>query len=286
MRMVFGLVLVVGVALAGFSVMMAKNYIDGYQSKLAEANQLRDRIVETEAVYIATRTLKHGETLGEDDVRLISRPAAFVPEGAFLRGGDLFAEGETRPRLVMHPMVANEPVLADKVTRPGEGVGIMSRLEPGMRAFAIRVDMTSGVAGLLRPGHSVDVYWTGRLGRNPGDNERGDVTRLVEANVEILAVDQSTDFNTTTGAIARTVTIAARPEQVATLANLQTSGSLSLSLVGLNDTTEVSRIEVDQCGILGNCAGPAAPVAAPAEVCYRRERRGTEVVEIETPCSN
>ena len=43
MRVVFGLVLIAGLALAGFAVYMAKNYIASYQAKLAEANALLGR---------------------------------------------------------------------------------------------------------------------------------------------------------------------------------------------------------------------------------------------------
>ena len=46
MRAVFGLVLVVGVALAGGAVMMAKNYIAAYQSELAKERASREQIDE------------------------------------------------------------------------------------------------------------------------------------------------------------------------------------------------------------------------------------------------
>ena len=51
-----------------------------------------------------------------------------------------------------------------KVTDPGEEAGVTSQLEPGMRAFALRVDVASGVSGFLRPGDRVDIYWTGSVG--------------------------------------------------------------------------------------------------------------------------
>ena len=60
-------------------------------------------------------------------------------------------------------MEINEPILKIKVTEPGQDAGVSSRLERGMRAFAISVNVTSGVSGLLRPGDRVDVYWTGSV---------------------------------------------------------------------------------------------------------------------------
>ena len=63
MRVVFGLVLVAGLALAGFAVYMANNYISSYQAKLAEANAMKEQLVRTVPVFVAERQLKYGEML-------------------------------------------------------------------------------------------------------------------------------------------------------------------------------------------------------------------------------
>ena len=85
MRIVFGLVLVAGLALAGFAVMMAQNYIGSYQAQLAEANAVKAQLVETVPVYAAKRQLKYGETLTQEDVVQIAWPANALsrpPRGA------------------------------------------------------------------------------------------------------------------------------------------------------------------------------------------------------------
>ena len=162
MRAVFGLVLIVGVALAGGAVMMAKNYISAYQTELAHERAARDAVVPTVKVMVAKRPLRYGETLARDDVRSVLWPETAVPEGAFTTVDTLFpADGKAR--YVLRAMEKDEAVLAVKVTEPGEDAGITSRLERGMRAFAIRVDVASGVSGFLRPGDRVDVYWTGSV---------------------------------------------------------------------------------------------------------------------------
>ena len=69
MRAVFGLVLIVGVALAGGAVMMAKNYISGHKQQLALERQARAAVVPTVEVFVANRTLRYGETLTKEDVR-------------------------------------------------------------------------------------------------------------------------------------------------------------------------------------------------------------------------
>ncbi|MEC7257554.1 Flp pilus assembly protein CpaB [Arenibacterium halophilum] len=285
MRAVFGLVLIVGVALAGGAVMMAKNYIAAYQTELARERQARAAVVPTVDVFVATRALRYGESLTEDAVRAVKWPQNAIPEGAFTDRAALFPPELTDRRYILRSMEKDEAIMAMKVTAPGEDAGITSRLERGMRAFAIRVDVSSGVSGFLRPGDRVDVYWTGSL-RGTGAGSNGDVTRLIQANIKLIAIDQSASEDIDSGTIARTVTVSARPEEVAALAQAQSTGRLSLSLVGAEDDTIASAVEVDQRSLLGLGAIEAAPEKVEERVCTIRTRRGAEVVEIPIPCTN
>ncbi len=285
MRAVFGLVLIVGIALAGGAVMMAKNYITAYQAELQKERETRAETVPTVTVHVATRALKYGETLQPDDVRPVRWPENAIPEGAFMDANILFPPELTERRVVLRAMEKDEAILRAKVTEPGKDAGLTSQLERGMRAFAIKVDVASGVSGFLRPGDRVDIYWTGGIG-DAVEGARGDVTRLIEANVPLIAVDQSAGGDLEANTIARTVTVAARPEQVAALAQAQTSGKLSLSLVGAGDDTIAAAIEVDQRSLLGLGAAEMAPQQAEEKVCTIRTRRGAEVVNIPIPCTN
>ena len=282
MRVIFGLVLLAGVALAGGAVYMAKGYIGQYQAELAQAQQLRNEIVPTQTVYVAARNLNYGDTLRKADVRPVRWPVDAMPEGVFTDMAALFPDDTDEVRLIVRPMEANEALLSVKITEPGEDIGLTTRLEKGMRAFAIRVDVASGVSGFLRPGDKVDVYWTGPI---VTANGREDVTKLIQSGVRLIAVDQNDD-QINGARIARTVTVAAKPEQVAALAQAQSTGDLTLSLVGAGDDTELDDINVTQVSLLG--LTQAAPVAeAPQErVCTIRTRRGAEVVAIPIPCTN
>ncbi|MEL6617573.1 MAG: Flp pilus assembly protein CpaB [Pseudomonadota bacterium] len=285
MRMVFGLVLIAGIALAGGAVYMAKNYIGQYQVALAKERAQREKIVPTIPVYVVERQLKYGETLTAEDVRTVDWPENAIPEGAFTEDNPIFPEGETEPRMVLRTMEKDEPILAVKVTEPGEEAGITSRLEKGMRAFAIKVDVATGVSGFLRPGDRVDVYWTGRVDQSVSQN-RGEVTKLIEAGVKLIAIDQNTQGDLDGATIAQTVTVAARPAQVAGLAQAQSTGRLSLSLVGAEDDTVAGAIEVDQRALLGIAAEEAKAPVQQERSCSIRTRRGAEVVEIPIPCTN
>ena len=285
MRSVFGLVLIAGVGLAGGAVYMAKNRIGAYQYELQRAQEMQALIVPTVDVYVAERPLKYGEVLKKEDVRLIKWPESALPEGVFKADDALFTDDDAKPRMVVRAMETNEAIMAIKVTEPGEDAGITSRLERGMRAFAIEVDVSSGVSGFLRPGDRVDVYWTGRV-RSGTQGESGDFTKLIEAGVRLIAVDQTADGNTNQANIARTVTVAISPQQVASLAQAQSTGRLSLSLVGATDDTVASAIEVNQSSLLGLVSAPAPQAVKEQEICTIRTRKGAEVVKIEIPCTN
>ncbi|MBY5931862.1 Flp pilus assembly protein CpaB [Tateyamaria omphalii] len=285
MRMVFGLVLLAGIALAGGAVYMAKNYIGQYQTALAAERAQRDKIVPTIPVYVAERQLKYGEALTQKDVRTVDWPETALPEGAFTADNPLFPDGVTEQRVVLRTMEKNEAILAVKVTEPGEEAGLTSRLERGMRAFAIRVDVASGVSGFLRPGDRVDVYWTGRVGKDLG-GARGEVTKLIQPAIKLIAIDQNAAGDLDGATIAQTVTVAVAPDQVAKLAQAQSTGRLSLSLVGAEDDTVAAAIEVDQRALLGIETKEVKVEVQEEKTCSIRTRRGAEVVQIPIPCTN
>lgn len=290
MRAVFGLVLIVGIGLAGFAVYMAKSVLQSYE---AEANALRASqgpAIKTVDVYVASKPLVYGQRLTKADVKLVKFPAASLPEGVFSTEEELMPEGDDEPRTVVRAMEKHEAILEVKVTGPGEDAGLTNQLERGMRAFAIKVDTTSGVAGFLRPGDRVDVYWTGNIGRagvrTEGRSE-GDVTKLIETGVKLIAVDQTANGDTTGATPARTVTVAASPQQVAALAQAQSTGKLTLSLVGTDDDTVADVIEVDQSSLLGLAQIEVErEEITQEEVCTIRTRRGSEVIVSEIPCTN
>ena len=161
MRMIFGLVLLVGVALAGFAVYMAQGYINQTASALDKERAFRNQVGELVEVYVVSKPLKYGDPLLLEDVKKIYWQKSALPEGTFNDEAVLFPPNEERPRYVLRPMETHEPILAVKVTEPGQPAGLTGALDDGKRAFAISVDASSGVSGFVYPGNFVDVYWTG-----------------------------------------------------------------------------------------------------------------------------
>ena len=288
MRLVFGLVLIIGLGLAGVAVYMARNYISAYQFALDRERQNSSRVIETTDIYVAVESLRYGQILTEDDVELVTYPAVSIPEGAFTDLADLFPEeedGKDVRRIILRAIEPREPILSVKMTNPGQSGGITTQLEAGMRAFAINVDVSSGVSGFLRPDDRVDVYWTGRTRDQNG--MQIEVTKLIGKNIRLIAIDQIADSGSSSTQIARTVTVTATPQDVARLAQGQSTGKLFLSLVGATDTTIAEVTDVDQNALLGIQVAErdATPVVVEQEkVCSIKTRRGAEVVQIPIPC--
>lgn len=281
MRSLFGLVLVAGLGLAGTAVYMVQGQMSRTQAQLQAA---AEQFVPTIEVAAVNRQLQYGEQIKPEDVVLIRHVRDTVPEGTFLTREEVFSKGEDVLRSVLRQMEPNEPLIAAKVSAPGEGAGLGSRLAAGLRAFAINVDVSSGVSGFINPGDRVDVYWTGTI--SVGSEAGTEVTRLIMPNVQVIAVDQTADANLGGALVARTVTVQSTPQEIAALAQAQASGRLALSLVGLADSTVASVEQVDQAALLGIeevAPAPVEVVEAP-RVCTRVERRGTERVELPVPC--
>lgn len=281
MRMVFGLVLIVGLALAGAAVYMAQGYINQTQSALNREREMRARTGPLVEVFVVNKAKNYGDVLTKDDVQPIFWQENALPENVFHDIAVLFPEEGKEPRYVLRQMEAFEPILAVKVTEPGQPAGLTGQLAKGMRAFAVKVDVASGVSGFVQPGDHVDIYWTGASA-----DTIGEMTRLIESGVKIIAVDQTADGGAGGAMVARTVTVAASPEEVARLAQAQATGRLALSLVGSGDETVNGMIEVDEKGLLGIKEAEQVAVTEEAKVCTVRTRKGSDVVEMPIPCTN
>ncbi len=290
MRLVFGLVLVLGIGLAGFAVYMAQDYIAQTQAerdRLAAEQRNAPRLVD---VVVVKKALKYGERFTRADLEVIKVQDGKTPKGIFNavvapQDGNkainpVFWEGETRPRSTLRSYEPYEPILGAKITEPGVDAGITANLSPGMRAFTINVDVSTGVSGFLRPGDRVDIYWSGQINGQ-------DTAKLIDEAVRLIAINQSADADRSEETmIARTVTIEGSPQQVAALALAQQTGRLTLSLVGTNDTQAVGALEIDRNSLLGIEQEVAAPEAPKEKVCTIRTNKGGEVVETVIPCTN
>lgn len=286
MRAVFALVLLVGMGLAGMAVYMIQGYMSDLETALRQEQEFNAKAGKLVEVYVFAKAKAYGDALAEEDVQLIYWPEQSLPESIFRDKATLFPENADGPRYVMRSTEAFEPVLASRVTEPGELASLTSKLEKGKRAFAIRVGMDSGISNFVKPDDYIDILWTGSV---PG--VEGGMTRQIESAVLVIAVDNAiNEGQVASDTVAQTVTVAATPEQVARLAQAQATGSLTLSLARDATETVEGTVETDTKDMLG-IVEAAPEVQAPVieeKVCYAKQRSGGVLVDtnVVIPCKD
>jgi pilus assembly protein CpaB len=156
-----------------------------------------------------------------------------VPSGA------LETLDEAVGRAVYSGLVRDEIVLEGKLSAAGQGRGMATAIQKGMRAFTISTTtLASGVAGFILPGSKVDVLLTVTRTGGKDDPTGGGQTSTLLQNVEILAVDQLVKApaeNRVDPKELRSVTLLVTPQQAAKLDLGQNKGILHLSLRNPDD---------------------------------------------------
>lgn len=279
MRIVFALVFLFGIGIAGFAAFLAMEQFKGIQAENGRLKQRANLVVDTVPVILAKTRLRYGMELKREHAYEVLFPANAVPENAFTSMEELFGpEDDTPARAVLRTVEEGEIVSATKVTRFGQEAGVASMLKNGMRAFTIKVDVVTGVSGFLQPGDRVDILWSGTINGT-------DTTRLLLESVDIIATDQSADEDRSNRGvkIARTITVEVAPLIVATLAQAQNSGRLSLALRGSEaDDVMGTLLEVTQDSLLGL----EEEIVVEQEKCFETIRRGVTATRTEVACTD
>jgi pilus assembly protein CpaB len=183
-----------------------------------EANK---KPVATNTIVVAAQPLPYGMELNAAMLREIAWPQEAMPAGAFAKIADALASGK---RVVLSPMEPNEPLLAVKITGPGQRATLSALVGEGMKAVTIRVNDVDGVGGFVLPGDRVDVALTRQIDKGEASTE------VFLQNVRVLAVDQSADDRASKAAVAKAVTIEVDTIGAQKVGLAASVGSLSLML--------------------------------------------------------
>jgi pilus assembly protein CpaB len=220
------------------------------------------------ALASAARDIKVGETIEAAQLRTVAGDAAHNP--------GIATPGEAIGKVTLRPIPAGALIdrsMLDAQTR------LAVRVPVGMRAMSIDTSAEIAVAGLIRPGDSVDVQavYPGEDAINGMRGTGRSHARTLLQMVPVLAVGElvlgsnaarnnnATSDSAITSA-ARTVTLALTPEQVSALSLARRVGTLSLSLRNPDDK--------DVGAVPATAIADAAPDAPrPARALPRPARR-------------
>lgn len=216
---------IIMVVLAGIfgilAVVLANMWLANQRNQMAGASEIAES-----TILVATVPLKFGDPVTADKMRQIPWPAGSIPAGAFKTAEEMFAKEGNRQAL--QAIAVNEPILASKITGPGQRATLSAVLADGMKAVSIRVNDVLGVAGFVFPGDRVDVLLT-RTVRDGNGTDQSFVDVLLQG-MKVLAVDQVADESTENPTVVKAVTLEANTKDAQKLTLAAGAGQLSLAL--------------------------------------------------------
>ena len=218
------------VLLGGSSVYAARTWVqrevalrvDAQRQHDAASARPRDASTRFSTIVVAAKALPVGVELNRDALREIPWPAEDQLQGSFTTVAKLL-EGQDK-RNTLATFQANEPILARKITGPGQRPTLAASIEPGFKVLTIRVDDVVGVAGFITPGARVDVLLSRRM------KESEAVADVVAQDVKVLGIDQTVDEEASKPKVARSVTVEVGTQDAQRLVVAQSVGALTLVL--------------------------------------------------------
>jgi pilus assembly protein CpaB len=235
----------------------------------AESGEARKELAR---VVVAIAPIEQGKSVKADALSL--EGVSLVPEGSFQRIDEVVG------RKVYQAVGQGEPLLARHFRPPGP---VASRIKPGERAIAVKVDGVIGLGGFIQPDDRVDVLlYLSRDQREVPDTQ----ARVLLENIRVLAYgtnlerreQEEHDDNTNN---ARTAVLAVPEADIDRLMLGASKGSLRLALRGDpidGETGSPARPSKEQfvslSGLLGTPARKDPVTGAPAPTRAARVHRG------------
>ena len=196
---------------------------------------------DTVEILVAAGDIKVGAVVNPGDLRYASWPQEAV-DGRYLRH-----ENGVDPKqqwvggVARQPLFAGQPITAGALFHRGEAGVLAGILSPGMRAVAIPVTATSGVAGFVLAGDRVDILLdqdvhaaTGQADdANSHRNPLRYASEAILTDVKVLAIDEKLAKPDGANVASKTVTVEVTPKDAETLVVAGRMGELVLALRGM-----------------------------------------------------
>jgi pilus assembly protein CpaB len=203
-------------------------------------------------IVVAAVPVQVGQLLAATDLALVDWPEGLQPQGSFHHKEDCIN------RAVIVPMVANQVILDQQLSKLGEGGGLPVSIPNGMRAVSVGVDDVVAVAGFVTPGTIVDVLATGQvIGSGQGES----ITRTILEHARVLAVGQQLTTENGKPVSAPVVTLLVNPADGEKLTLAASAGKIHLALRNVVDAADVNPPPIYGTNVFMGGARPAPTVA-------------------------
>ena len=208
--------------------------------------------VQTRVVAVS-RDIDIGTVLRSGDLQMIDWPGA-PPKEMFSKPEAVAGRG------VISPLYAGEPVVENRLAKPGSGGGLAAIIPPGMRACAVRVNEVVGVAGFVTPGMRVDVLIAGNPPAPGQAQTDGPHVRTLLQNIEVLSAGTDIQKEQEGKPVqVQVVNLLVTPEQAESLSLASNETRIQLVLRNPLDTDIVHTPGTMLASIFGTESAPPRP---------------------------
>ncbi len=194
-----------------------------------------EKTVDSTKVLVARADIGLGQVVNRDSFRWQEWPkgaaTGFIQENIRPKAIEELAGAVARA-----PLALNEPVMAIKLVKAGDGGVLSAILPPGMRAVSTRIKEETAAGKMILPNDHVDVILIQRKRGRTGNDEF--IADTLFRNVRVLAIGQTLEMkdpNKKTAAEGATATVELTPRQTEILALANSMGEISLALRSVAD---------------------------------------------------
>lgn len=228
-------------------------------------------LLPTRPVVTAKADIPLGAAIQAPALQVEQWPEQVIPDGAFSDPAQVVG------RVARVDIFPGEAMVPGRLAPEGTNPGLEARIPRGKRAFGLRVDDVSGLAGMIQPGSRVDVLLT--LGG--GDDRR---SRLFMPNMRVLMMGSQVERDENGDPINTTVaTLEVAPAEAERLAVAAAQGRIQLALRGYEDPDSAATRGASAADVLAALRNaPSAPPRTSARPAAPRPAEPTTIVQTET----
>ncbi len=229
------ILIVVALGVAGVTAMLARNLINTPQPAATGDAPAVVLVPESKMkILVAVTNMPVGHFIKVEDMVWQSWPDDTVHERYIQQDAEITPESFAGA-VVNSAISAGEPILDNRLVKPGDRGFMAAVLPVGKRAISIRITVTSGNAGFVFPGDRVDILLTHEVKVRSADRLTARVSETVLKDVRVLAINQSTDNLTHTPSIGQTATLEVTTKEAEKIALIRRMGELTLVLRSLGN---------------------------------------------------
>ena len=224
----------IGISIAGVSALLAFVMVKGMLNKPKEEKRVEFTLTSTQ-VLVARADIGLGQITNESLFRWQTWPSD-ASQGFITDKGGRDAMRQLSGAIARAPIMAGEPITANKLVKAGQGGVLAAILPPGMRAISTKIKEETAVGRLILPNDHVDVILIRRLRSKSGGEDF--VSDTLFRNVRVLAIGQQIETKEgkkSAEGTANTATLELTPRQSEMLALANSLGEISLSLRSIAD---------------------------------------------------